>query len=48
MDRNEKGMWVVIVGLIFFWIIVLPAVIKGPKLFGAGPQPTSGDGGTGA
>jgi hypothetical protein len=47
MSNNEKTMWYVIVGLIFFWIVAIPVMMKGPKLAGAGPQPSSDGGGTG-
>jgi len=48
MKRDEKIVWSVVVGLIIFWIIAIPAIMKGPKLAGAGPQPSSDGGGAGA
>lgn len=47
-SRDEKTMWYVIIGLIVFWVIAIPVMMKGPSTAGAGPQPTSGNGGTGA
>lgn len=47
MSGNEKIMWWTIAGIVLFWIIAIPAMALS-KPFGAGPQPTSGGGGTGA
>ena len=50
-DRDLKLVLWIVAGLVVFWAIALPAIIKGPAFLqpqGAGPQPTSGGGGTGA
>lgn len=47
-ESDFKTLMWIIGGLIVFWLIAIPVVMAGPKLGGAGPQPTSTGSGSGA